>query len=60
MGSLGAITIPVPESGAPAALTVRLAFEVPDEAGEYRLRIIGFVPVRIWVPAASQESRRTP
>jgi dipeptidyl aminopeptidase/acylaminoacyl peptidase len=36
-------------AGAPTALATRLAFEVPEAAGEYRLRVTGFVPVRIWV-----------
>lgn len=51
MGEPGSINISVPEGEAPTAVTVRLAFEIPDEAGEYRLRVTGFVPVRIWVPA---------
>jgi dipeptidyl aminopeptidase/acylaminoacyl peptidase len=36
-------------AGAPTALATRLAFEVPEAAGEYRLSVTGFVPVRIWV-----------
>jgi hypothetical protein len=36
-------------AGAPTALATRLAFEVPEAAGEYRLRVTGFVPIRIWV-----------
>jgi dipeptidyl aminopeptidase/acylaminoacyl peptidase len=32
-----------------SAVVLRLAFEIPAAASEYRLRITGFVPVRIWV-----------
>jgi len=55
MGAPGPITIPIPEAGSPAALTVRMAFELPNEPGEYRFRITGFVPVRVWVPGDSAE-----
>ena len=51
MGAPAPITIPIPETGTPDGLSVRLVFELPDDAGEYRLRITGFVPVRIWLPA---------
>ena len=57
MGTPGPITIPIPEAGSPAALTVRMAFELPYEPGEYRFRITGFVPVRIWVPGDNVEGR---
>jgi hypothetical protein len=40
--------------GAPAAITTRLAFEVPDMGGVYRLSITGFVPIRIWVADRDQ------
>lgn len=41
--------------GAPSAITTRLAFEVPDADGEYRLSITGFVPIRIWVAGSDRE-----
>jgi dipeptidyl aminopeptidase/acylaminoacyl peptidase len=46
---------PAPESlqpGGSTPSTFRLAFEIPDQAGEYRLLVEGFQPVRIWVPAS--------
>lgn len=42
-------------SGAPTAVATRLAFEVPETEGEYRLLITGFVPIRIWVAESDQE-----
>ncbi len=54
MGAPAPITIPVPEGPTPDALSVRLVFELPNDAGEYRFRITGFVPVRIWLPAREQ------
>jgi dipeptidyl aminopeptidase/acylaminoacyl peptidase len=45
----GLVTIPVPQSGSPTAFTLRLAFEISDEPAEYRLRVAGFPPVRVWV-----------
>lgn len=41
-------------AGAPTALATKLAFEVPEAAGEYRLRVTGFVPVRIWVAGGNE------
>jgi hypothetical protein len=52
MGAPAPITLTLPETGAPDTLSVRLVFELPDDGGEYRLRITGFVPVRIWLPAS--------
>jgi len=52
MGAPAPITLTLPEIGAPDTLSVRLVFELPDDAGEYRLRITGFVSVRIWLPAS--------
>jgi dipeptidyl aminopeptidase/acylaminoacyl peptidase len=49
LGTPAPITVPVLGSGAPATVTFRLAFEIPDQAAEYRLHVTGFVPVRIWV-----------
>jgi dipeptidyl aminopeptidase/acylaminoacyl peptidase len=42
--------VSVPSPQAASAVSVRLAFQVPDPAAEYRLRIAGFAPVRIWIP----------
>jgi dipeptidyl aminopeptidase/acylaminoacyl peptidase len=53
MGAPAPITLAIPEAGPPDTLSVRLVFELPDDAGEYRLRITGFVPVRIWLPAST-------
>lgn len=50
LGNPGPITVSPPESGRAPSLTFRLAFEIPDESGEYRLLHEGFGPVRIWVP----------
>lgn len=47
-------------AGAPTALATRLAFEVPEAAGEYRLRVTGFVPVRIWVAGGNQRQGGRP
>ncbi|MGD8866316.1 MAG: prolyl oligopeptidase family serine peptidase [Gemmatimonadales bacterium] len=41
--------------GAPTAVATRLAFEVPDTDGVYRLLVTGFVPIRIWVADSDQE-----
>ena len=43
------MSIAPPTTGTSLA-TLRLAFEVPHAAAEYRLRIAGFAPIRIWVP----------
>lgn len=50
LGNPGPITVSPPESGPAPSLTFRLAFEIPDGSGEYRLLHEGFGPVRIWVP----------
>ena len=47
--------IPAPlgfEPGGSASHSFRLAFEIPDPAGAYRLIVEGFPPVRIWIPAS--------
>jgi hypothetical protein len=43
------VSVPRPEGDAATTLDYRLAFEIPDGAGEYRLLVEGFRPVRIWV-----------
>lgn len=40
---------------APTRIATRLAFEVPEAEGEYRLSITGFVPIRIWVAGSDRE-----
>ncbi len=50
LGNPGPITVSPPESGRAPSLTFRLAFEITNESGEYRLLHEGFGPVRIWVP----------
>ena len=47
--SASVFNVPAPRQGAPAALRLTLAFEVSPEPAEYRLRVAGFAPVRIWV-----------
>ncbi len=50
LGNPGPMTVSPPESGSAPSLTFRLAFEIPDASGEYRLLHEGFGSVRIWVP----------
>ncbi|UCC74301.1 MAG: S9 family peptidase [Gemmatimonadota bacterium] len=47
------VSVPTSQVDGATSLTYRLAFEIPDGAGEYRLLVDGFGPVRIWVPAAN-------
>jgi dipeptidyl aminopeptidase/acylaminoacyl peptidase len=47
-GPPSGISIPAGHT-TPSSISLRLVFEIPNDAAEYRLRIIGFVPVRIWV-----------
>lgn len=56
MGLPSTVRVSVDSTAAPTALRVRLAFEISDEAAEYRLRIIGFVPIRIWVAEGDRPS----
>jgi dipeptidyl aminopeptidase/acylaminoacyl peptidase len=46
------MSIAPPTTGT-SLVSLRLAFEVPHAAAEYRLRIAGFAPIRIWVPGGS-------
>ncbi len=53
LGMPGPFSIPTSQVDGATSLTYRLAFEIPDGAGAYRLLAEGFGPVRIWVPAAN-------
>jgi dipeptidyl aminopeptidase/acylaminoacyl peptidase len=46
------VSVPTSQVDGATSLAYRLAFEILDGAGEYRLLVEGFAPVRIWVPAA--------
>jgi dipeptidyl aminopeptidase/acylaminoacyl peptidase len=52
LGTPEPLSIPTSQVDGATSLAFRLAFEIPDGAGEYRLLVEGFAPVRIWVPAA--------
>ncbi|UCC73444.1 MAG: S9 family peptidase [Gemmatimonadota bacterium] len=52
LGMPGPFSVPAPQIDAATTLNYRLAFEIPNDAAEYRLLLEGFRPVRIWVPAA--------
>ncbi len=52
LGMPGPVSVPISQVDGATSLAYRLAFEIPDGAGEYRLLVEGFGPVRIWVPAA--------
>jgi dipeptidyl aminopeptidase/acylaminoacyl peptidase len=47
------VSVPTSQVDGATSLTYGLAFEIPDGAGEYRLLVEGFAPIRIWVPAAN-------
>jgi dipeptidyl aminopeptidase/acylaminoacyl peptidase len=53
LGMPGPFSIPTSQVHGATSLAYRLAFEIPHGAGEYRLLVEGFGPVRIWVPAAN-------
>lgn len=48
--AMATISVPLPQRGPPTGLILTLAFEIPEHAGEYRLLVNEFGPVRIWVP----------
>lgn len=50
LGMPAAFSVPASQRGGATALTLHLAFQVPNEAGAYRLLVTGFRPVRIWLP----------
>ncbi|UCC84976.1 MAG: S9 family peptidase [Gemmatimonadota bacterium] len=52
LGMPGPFSIPTSQVDGATSMAYRLAFEIPDGAGAYRLLVEGFGPVRIWVPAA--------
>jgi dipeptidyl aminopeptidase/acylaminoacyl peptidase len=47
------VSVPTSQVDGATSLAYRLAFEILDGAGEYRLLVEEFAPVRIWVPAAN-------
>jgi len=53
LGMPAPFSVPTSQVNGATSLAYKLAFEIPDGAGEYRLLVEGFVPVRIWVPAAN-------
>ncbi len=53
LGMPGPVNIPTSQVDGVTSLAYQLAFEIPDNAGVYRLLVEGFGSVRIWVPAAN-------
>ncbi len=43
------ISVPASRDRVPSAISLRLAFELDTHAGEYRLQVAGFQPVRLWI-----------
>ncbi len=47
--STSVLRVAAPPGGALPAVTLRIAYEIPDDSGEFQLIVRDFAPVRIWV-----------